>query len=85
VVQEMLGHSHYSTTMDIYSHVDPVLSPDKSKIAFVDWEVGNGVNDYLMMMDLDGGNLTQVAKLKESSLLGYGAFTLFWLPEPRVK
>jgi len=23
VVQEMLGHSHYSTTMDIYSHVDP--------------------------------------------------------------
>jgi len=23
VVQEMLGHSPYLTTMDIYSHIDP--------------------------------------------------------------
>tara|TARA_B100001167_G_C16463544_1_gene164583 strand:- start:85 stop:459 length:375 start_codon:yes stop_codon:yes gene_type:complete len=31
VVQEMLGHSHYSTTMDIYSHVDPQMHREASK------------------------------------------------------
>ncbi len=31
VVQEMLGHSHYSTTMDIYSHVDPDMHKEASK------------------------------------------------------
>jgi integrase len=31
VVQEMLGHSNYSTTMDIYSHVDPDMHKEASK------------------------------------------------------
>ena len=31
VVQEMLGHSHYSTTMDIYSHVDQELHIEASQ------------------------------------------------------
>ena len=31
VVQEMLGHSHYSTTMDIYSHVDQSLHKEASQ------------------------------------------------------
>ena len=31
VVQEMLGHSHYSTTMDIYSHVDQGLHVEASQ------------------------------------------------------
>ena len=31
VVQEMLGHSHYSTTMDIYSHVDPGMHIEASE------------------------------------------------------
>ena len=31
VVQEMLGHSHYSTTMDIYSHVDQGMHLEASK------------------------------------------------------
>jgi integrase len=31
VVQEMLGHSHYSTTMDIYSHVDQGLHIEASQ------------------------------------------------------
>ena len=31
VVQEMLGHSHYSTTMDIYSHVDHGLHVEASQ------------------------------------------------------
>jgi len=31
VVQEMLGHSHYSTTMDIYGHVDPGMHIEASE------------------------------------------------------
>ena len=31
VVQEMLGHSNYSTTMDIYSHVDQGLHREASE------------------------------------------------------
>ncbi len=31
VVQEMLGHSHYSTTMDIYSLVDPGMHMEASE------------------------------------------------------
>jgi len=31
VVQEMLGHSNYSTTMDIYSHLDPDMQKETSK------------------------------------------------------
>ena len=31
VVQEILGHSNYSTTMDIYSHVDPDMHKEASK------------------------------------------------------
>ena len=31
VVQEMLGHSHYSTTMDIYSHVDQEMHKEASE------------------------------------------------------
>ena len=30
-VHEMLGHSNYSTTMDIYSHVDPDMHKEASK------------------------------------------------------
>ena len=31
VVQGMLGHSHYSTTMDMYSHVDQSLHREASQ------------------------------------------------------
>ena len=31
VMQEVLGHSNYSTTMDIYSHVDPDMHKEASK------------------------------------------------------
>ena len=30
-MQEILGHSNYSTAMDIYSHVDPDMHKEASK------------------------------------------------------
>jgi site-specific recombinase XerD len=31
IVRDLIAHSNYSTTMDIYSHVDPDMHKDASK------------------------------------------------------